>query len=342
MRLFLLLLCVWVTMGSLAQEYKDLNAYMEKYSSMWEPAWNGQPLKPFEMKTPTGETLKSEDLKGKVLVLDFWATWCAPCRKLTHDLDSLLSKYYERDFLMIGVNFQENIKKGNPEKYWQEHGYRFPMTVGCDAYGKALKTGNPTVIVVDKQGIVRGRWSGWNAFRATEVALLVEALMDEPEISLQAAVDAGRAKDYVRALYLCEAVAARNPAEGEELSGEKLRALLHLDEWKAMEFAKQWRKESGDSEAVLSDIGAGIAEAPVLAREINLFGVEVFEKLMKKYRLADNFIIYDLMGRCYFRAHEREKAIASVEKSLTLAREQYAPQETIRYLADVLKKYREE
>ncbi len=308
---------------------------------MWQPLSVGKAVKPFTMRTPDGKVLKSEELKGKVVV-DFWATWCAPCRKLTHELDSALSGYYDKDFLMIGVNFQENIKKGEPEKYWQEHGYRFPMTVDCDDYGKSVEAGNPTVMVVDAQGVLRGQWIGWTLWRAAEVALLVESLTGRPEISLQAAVDAGRAKDYVKALYLCEAVAAGNPLEGEELSREKLRALLHIDEWKAMAFAKQWRKESRDGEEALSEIGAGIAECPVMSREVNLFGADAFEKLMKKYKITDNLIVYDLTGRCYFRAGEREKAIALAEKSLELAKQQGAAAETVRYLSGVLKKYREE
>ena len=243
---------------------------------------------------------------------------------------------------MIGVNFQENIRKGEPEKYWQEHGYRFPMTVDCDDYGKALDAGNPTVIVVDKEGIVRGRWSAWTNYRAAEVELLVGSLLEQPEIEFMAARQAAWAKDYLRTLYLCEAVAAKNPKEGKYLGLEKFEALLNIDEWKALEFAKQWRKENKDNEMVLGNVGAGIAQSSALSKEVNLFGADAFEKLMKKYKITDSFVVYDLTGRCYFRAGEREKAIALAEKSLELAKQQGAAAETVRYLSGVLKKYREE
>lgn len=136
----------------------------------------GEKLPAFSLKTPDGEILKSELLKGKVLVLDFWATWCAPCRKLTHEIDSVLKS--DKDIRMIGVDYNETALSSNdPVKYWKEHGYGFPMTLNDNEYGKSIGAGNPTVLVVDQAGIVRGRWDGRNEGTAGEIKVLVEDLV---------------------------------------------------------------------------------------------------------------------------------------------------------------------
>src|SRR3984885_14797579 len=68
----------------------------------------GETLPVFSLTTPDGKVLKSEALKGKVLLLDFWATWCAPCRKLTHEIDSTFKLYQDgKDIRLIGVDYNE-------------------------------------------------------------------------------------------------------------------------------------------------------------------------------------------------------------------------------------------
>jgi thiol-disulfide isomerase/thioredoxin len=84
----------------------------------------GETLPVFSLSTPDGKVLKSEALKGKVLLLDFWATWCAPCRKLTHEIDSTLKTYEDRkDIQLIGVDYNETpVSNNDPIKYWKDHG----------------------------------------------------------------------------------------------------------------------------------------------------------------------------------------------------------------------------
>ncbi|AYB31973.1 TlpA family protein disulfide reductase [Chryseolinea soli] len=137
----------------------------------------GEPISSFAMKTPDGKVLKADQLKGKILVLDFWASWCGPCRKLTFEVDSLLGAYHSSpNFQMIGVNFQEN-KVEAAMQYWKRHGYKFPMASDNDVLGNSIKAGNPTILVIDKKGVVRGRWDGYTRGAAREVKLLVDSLL---------------------------------------------------------------------------------------------------------------------------------------------------------------------
>jgi thiol-disulfide isomerase/thioredoxin len=137
----------------------------------------GQSIPSFELTTPQGQVLKSSELKGKVLVLDFWASWCAPCKKLTGEINNLLTAYHGKsDFQMVGVNFRE-FNKDAALKYWSEHDYKFPMASDKDALGKAIQAGNPTILVVDKAGIVRGRWDAYTPETAEAVKKLVDSLL---------------------------------------------------------------------------------------------------------------------------------------------------------------------
>jgi thiol-disulfide isomerase/thioredoxin len=137
----------------------------------------GQVLPAFGLTTPDGKILKNEDLKGRVIVFDFWATWCAPCKKLTAEIDNALATYHEKpNFLMVGVNFRE-YNRDAALKYWVEHGYKFPMASDKDLFGKSIKAGNPTILVVDKNGVVQGRWDAYTPETAQAVKKLVDSLL---------------------------------------------------------------------------------------------------------------------------------------------------------------------
>lgn len=137
----------------------------------------GQQIPSFELTSPQGQVLRSSELKGKVVVLDFWASWCAPCKKLTGEINSLLATYHAKsDFQMIGVNFRE-FNKEAALKYWSEHEYKFPMASDKDVFGKTIQAGNPTILVVDKAGTVKGRWDAYTPEAAADVKKMVDSLL---------------------------------------------------------------------------------------------------------------------------------------------------------------------
>ncbi|WEA00591.1 TlpA disulfide reductase family protein [Mucilaginibacter sp. SJ] len=137
----------------------------------------GQDCGNFEMKTSTGKVYLSNALKGKIVLMDFWATWCSPCRKLTAEIDSLLAKYRgNKSFLMMGVNYRE-FKPEAATAYWKEHGYSFPMVSDNDDFGKKIGAGNPTIIIIDGDGIIRGRWDSYSPQTANEIEATVKKLL---------------------------------------------------------------------------------------------------------------------------------------------------------------------
>jgi tetratricopeptide (TPR) repeat protein len=245
--------------------------------------------------------------------------------------------------MMIGVNFNESIKKGNPLKYWQESGYKFPMTINNDAYGKAIGAGNPTVIVVDKEGIIRGQFDGLSDRTAEQIETLVWTIVEKPTASIEEVVLANRNKEYVKAVYMADEVMKKDTLQGKELIGEKFKALLRVSEWDAVDYIKKAIKESKTPEELernLTDGAVYIAEADsIKSNKVYLYGAELFETLIVKYKLGEDMVVNDLMGRCYFKAGNKDKALAAAKKSLAAAESTKQSEVTKNYLKGVLDKY---
>ncbi len=105
-----------------------------------------------------GKKLSLSDFKGKVLLINFWATWCAPCKKEMPDLSEINKELKDKDFKMYGVNV---FFKGTPtiESVLQTIPVSYPVLDGNDevvaAFEKAMgekMEGVPTTLVVDKTG----------------------------------------------------------------------------------------------------------------------------------------------------------------------------------------------
>src|SRR5947209_1738840 len=70
----------------------------------------GDPVPPFSLQTLDGKTLDIANLKGKVVLLDFWATWCVPCRQAMPELKTLLQKNSGKPLVVVSVSADQDIK----------------------------------------------------------------------------------------------------------------------------------------------------------------------------------------------------------------------------------------
>src|SRR5476651_1294963 len=70
----------------------------------------GKPLPDFTMQTPDGTSIKLSSLKGHVVLIDFWASWCMPCRAAIPHLKELYKKYHEKGFEVLSVSIDQNNK----------------------------------------------------------------------------------------------------------------------------------------------------------------------------------------------------------------------------------------
>jgi thiol-disulfide isomerase/thioredoxin len=122
--------------------------------------------------------VKLSDLKGKVVLLNFWATWCPPCREEIPSMMKLNSAMAGKPFQMLAVSMDEG---GVPaiESFFKESGFMLPAYTDPD--GKATKTygvtGVPETFVIDKNGILVKKVIGPLAWDSAETISFLEGLM---------------------------------------------------------------------------------------------------------------------------------------------------------------------
>jgi len=129
------------------------------------------------MTTMSGEEITFDDLKGKVVFLNFWATWCAPCRREIPDFISFQEKYGGDDFTIIGVSLdEEGFEVVKP--YAEEMGINYPLVV--DEYGLGDELGGifavPTTYFVNEKGDIVGRKIGY--FPEEEMKEQIKNMLD--------------------------------------------------------------------------------------------------------------------------------------------------------------------
>ncbi len=133
------------------------------------------------LSTTEGGKAKLDDWKGKVLVVNFWATWCAPCRKEIPEFVRMQSRLGGDGLQFIGIAIDEMDKV---QAYAREAGINYPLLVGeIDAVEVSRAFGNemgalPFTVIIDRTGqVVRTELGGTNEAR---LAPVVEALLKTP------------------------------------------------------------------------------------------------------------------------------------------------------------------
>ena len=125
-----------------------------------------------------GSTVKLSDLKGKVVLLNFWATWCPPCREEIPSMMKLNSLMTGKPFQMLAVSIDEGGKP-DIESFFKETGFSLPTYQ--DASGASPKaygvTGVPETFIIDKNGIIVKKIIGGVAWDSPEVVTFLEGLM---------------------------------------------------------------------------------------------------------------------------------------------------------------------
>ncbi len=135
------------------------------------------PFPPLELTDLDGKTHNIKDYRGKVVIIDFWATWCGPCRASTPYLLEVYEKFKDKGLVIFGISLDTSRKELTD--YLEEH--KIPWPQYFDGLGWQNKIwqqigGNaiPLIIVIDQQGIVRH-----SGISAPEIEQAVSRLLAE-------------------------------------------------------------------------------------------------------------------------------------------------------------------
>jgi thiol-disulfide isomerase/thioredoxin len=113
---------------------------------------NRQPTPPLELPTSEGRPWSLADARGQVVVLNFWASWCEPCRAEMPSLELLATRHQARGLRVMAVNFRET--DGAVQRFVQQTGLDLPILrdrdgAAAQAWGVRVF---PTTIVIDRRG----------------------------------------------------------------------------------------------------------------------------------------------------------------------------------------------
>lgn len=109
----------------------------------------------FTLRSSLGKNLKLSEYRGQVVMINFWATWCAPCRQEIPELNRLYEQYQRVGFVLLGVNVDDNTKAA--QELSKQLGVRFPVLFDTakQVSGRYDIDAMPSTLLIDRSGKVR-------------------------------------------------------------------------------------------------------------------------------------------------------------------------------------------
>lgn len=140
-------------------------------------ALENQPAPDFSLPNEAGVDVKLSDLRGSVVVLDFWATWCPPCREGLPMLDKLASERADKPLKILAVNLGETKDVVADFKAQTSLGLAVLFDPDSKVGGLYKVSGIPQTVVIDKEGVVRRVIIGFNPAEKDALAKLIDELL---------------------------------------------------------------------------------------------------------------------------------------------------------------------
>lgn len=139
-----------------------------------KPAATGNSAPDFTITAIDGKKLSLSDYRGKVVLLDFWATWCTPCRAEIPAFVEMQQKYGPQGFQVIGISMDDDAKP--VKEFAQKFSINYPVAVGDDKLAQSFGgvMGLPVNFIIDRDGRIVQKFLG-----ATDVSVIEKTATDQ-------------------------------------------------------------------------------------------------------------------------------------------------------------------
>jgi len=145
-----------------------------------QPIRAGTKAPNFRLEDLGGKKSELKHYKGKVVFLNFWATWCGPCKEEMPSMEELCKQFKDKDFVFLTISVDyAGIK---PVKdFIEKHRYTFPVLIDpkCETLDLFEVKGIPTTFLIDKKGIIIGKAIGPNDWKRSEVVSIINLLLEK-------------------------------------------------------------------------------------------------------------------------------------------------------------------
>jgi thiol-disulfide isomerase/thioredoxin len=135
------------------------------------------PAPRFSLFDLSGATVKISDFQGKVVLVDFWATWCEPCKQSIPRYIRMQEKLRDKGFAVVGID--EDEKPEIAAAYARNHSMNYPVLLdpGTGLFAEFGGASLPAAFLIDAQGQIRGHWEGFDAATGQDVERAADALL---------------------------------------------------------------------------------------------------------------------------------------------------------------------
>jgi thiol-disulfide isomerase/thioredoxin len=141
----------------------------------------------FSLPNIDGQQVSLQQYRGKVVFLNFWATWCIPCREEMPALERLHQTYHAQDLAIVSIDLKESADQ--VKIFFQKHSLSFPALLDQDGsvFRDYLVAGMPTTYLIDREGTLLARGVGGRDWTRAEALQLIQELIKPTSVSLQPA-----------------------------------------------------------------------------------------------------------------------------------------------------------
>jgi peroxiredoxin len=139
-----------------------------------------QKVPDFSLKDLNGKKVEIKQFKGKIIFLNFWATWCGPCKDEMPGLEVLYKQLKEKNFVLLAVSVDYGGLK-SVQDFINIYQYTFPVLVDpkCEVFDLFKVKGIPTTFLIDKKGKMIGKATGPRDWKSPEVLSLLNLLIEK-------------------------------------------------------------------------------------------------------------------------------------------------------------------